>query len=92
MDAVKCPYCRDTGHAGGRLNDPNECGWCDTKPVQSNPDTGSWTFYFMHDGLSRKFDRYNMTYEKALEDAKHGFQWVYGYWPSAPVEVKEIRR
>lgn len=26
---VACLYCYDTGHAGGHLDDPNECGWCD---------------------------------------------------------------
>lgn len=25
-----CLFCHGTGHAGGRLDDPNECGWCET--------------------------------------------------------------
>lgn len=29
---VDCPYCNDTGHAGGDLSDPNTCGFCNTTP------------------------------------------------------------
>ncbi len=91
MDPL-CDYCQDTGHAGGNLNDPNQCGWCDKEPIPSYPDTGSWEFFFMHDGRARGFSRFNLPYEDALEQAKHGFQWSYGYWPSAPVKVLEITR
>lgn len=26
---VTCDYCNDTGHAGGNLDDPNDCGFCE---------------------------------------------------------------
>lgn len=85
-----CMHCRDTGHASGDLDDLNECGFCNTKPVP-NPVPGSWEFTFVHDQIGRTFSRYNMVYEAALTDAKCGFQWTYGYWPSDPIRVKEIK-
>lgn len=85
-----CVYCRDTGHAGGRLDDPNPCGWCDTKSIPIPDDmVGSWEFIFAHESGEKSFHRFNMPYAEALTEAKAGFQWQYGYWPSAPIKIKE---
>lgn len=34
-EEVKCPYCNDTGHAGGDESDPNPCGFCDGRKEDS---------------------------------------------------------
>lgn len=31
----KCLMCRGTGHAGGHVDDPNECGFCYPDPVNA---------------------------------------------------------
>lgn len=41
-------------------------------------------------GGLREFHRWADTADAAVEDAKEGFQWAYGYWPADPVDISEV--
>lgn len=43
---------------------------------------------FWHRGREVGFFRWETTEAQAIEDAKKGFQWQYGYWPNDPIRVE----
>ena len=44
---------------------------------------------FNHNGKTKSFERTASSQALAVEDAKAGFQWRYGYWPDEPTSVRE---
>lgn len=46
--------------------------------------------YFSHRTRIVKFSRYAANTAEAVQDAKDGFQFAYGYWPEEPLRVKVV--
>ena len=43
---------------------------------------------FAEQGGIQEFHRWGCSQDEAVEDARRGFQWAYGFWPGEPVSVR----
>lgn len=60
-------------------------------PVYGDKVEWEVTFLRNEPGKSNPvFTRWAEESTTAAEEAKEGFQWVYGYWPNCPVLVKQV--
>lgn len=50
---------------------------------------GRWEVDFALGGKVKTFHRDDPDRGSAIESAKHGFQWTYGFWPGDPIAVRE---